>query len=169
MGWASCYLGRVARLEGGLAGATALLEQSLPGLLHRQALEGVSIARQTLSRVAWARGDAATARAQLHASLQNWRVRGESRHLADCFEALAMVAAGTGEPERAARLLGTAAALREAIGAPHWPVEEPEYQAIAAATRAALGDAAFAAAWAAGRATPSERVVAEELMATAAR
>jgi hypothetical protein len=53
--------------------------------------------------------------------------------------------------QRAARLFGAAAALREAIGAPLPPVEHAAYDRSVAALRAALPEAAFAAAWAEGR------------------
>ncbi len=69
----------------------------------------------------------------------------------------------TGQPESAARLLGAAEAVRQAIGARLPPVERADYEATVQATRAALGDEAFAAARAAGLALTLEQVVAEAL------
>ena len=73
----------------------------------------------------------------------------------------ASLAAACGEPERAARLFGAAAALAEVIGfAPAWP-ERGAHERGAATARAALGDAAFDAAFLPGRRLSRERVQAE--------
>jgi hypothetical protein len=53
--------------------------------------------------------------------------------------------------------------LRQTIGAPIAPVDRPGHAAAAAAARAGLGEAAFEAAHAAGRALPPERAIAEAL------
>jgi hypothetical protein len=49
------------------------------------------------------------------------------------------------------RLIARAAALREAGGFPIIPIERPEVERAVASARAALGEAAFAAAWEEGR------------------
>ncbi len=59
----------------------------------------------------------------------------------------------------AARLWGTAEALREAIGALMHPVYRTEYEQAVAAARTELGEEAFAAAWAEGRTAPVEQVI----------
>ena len=61
-----------------------------------------------------------------------------------------------GQPERAVRLYAAAEALREAIRLPAAPADRCDYEAIPAA-RATLGEEAFAAAWAAGRAMSPEQ------------
>ena len=76
------------------------------------------------------------------------------------LENLAYVALGQGEPERAARLLGAAAALRAARWTPILPVDRPEHEDQVARTRAALGEPAFTAAWVAGRAMTLEDALA---------
>ncbi|MGH8104339.1 MAG: hypothetical protein ACREJQ_07455, partial [bacterium] len=53
-----------------------------------------------------------------------------------------------------AKLLGAADALREAIGSPLPPSERADHDRTLAAVCSALGDAAFTAAFAAGRALP---------------
>src|SRR5437868_6685312 len=67
---------------------------------------------------------------------------------------LAAVAGAQGQHERAARLLGAAAAARERLGAGLSESGRPLHERARAAARAALGDKAWAAAWAAGRALP---------------
>jgi non-specific serine/threonine protein kinase len=80
-----------------------------------------------------------------------------------CLLGLAALAAQEGGPERAARLWGAAAALREAHGL-HLPaLLRARSEGYAAAARAQVGEAAFAAAWAAGRAMTLEQAVADAL------
>jgi hypothetical protein len=69
-----------------------------------------------------------------------------------------------GRPERAAQLFAAAEALRQGIHDPRpWvdPIDTCD-QAVAA-TRTALGEDRFAAAWAAGRAMSPEKVLDEAL------
>ena len=71
-----------------------------------------------------------------------------------CLEGLVRVAAAQGKMERAARLSGAAAALREDMGWPIPPVKRGEHDRTVAAARGAPGEEAFTAAWAAGCAAP---------------
>jgi hypothetical protein len=57
------------------------------------------------------------------------------------------------------QLCGAAAALREALGAPLAPNRREEWERELGAARAALGEAAFAAAWAEGQALPLEDAI----------
>ena len=66
--------------------------------------------------------------------------------------------------ERAARLLGAAAALREGTGTPRPPIECTEFDRRLDAVRSALGEARFAAAWSAGRAMSAQQALAETLL-----
>ena len=73
------------------------------------------------------------------------------------------MAARQGQPVRAARMWGTASALRDAIGM-RLPLEEEErFAGPVSSTREVLGEGAFAAAWEEGRAQPFDQVVAEAL------
>jgi len=64
-----------------------------------------------------------------------------------------------GDGAQAARLVGSAEALREALKVPLPPVERPRYEQLVAAVRTSIGEAAFAAAWTAGREMTAERAV----------
>ena len=55
-----------------------------------------------------------------------------------------------GEPERAARLYGAAASLRDRLRAPAGPADRGAQDRIRAEVRAALGEQRFAAAWSEG-------------------
>jgi hypothetical protein len=85
--------------------------------------------------------------------------QGYSGHLLECLAALARVAAAEQQPARAARLFGVAAAYREAgsLDQPSAPSTADECQMAAA--RAALGEPAFAAAWAEGQAMTLDQAV----------
>jgi hypothetical protein len=78
------------------------------------------------------------------------------------LEHLASTAGAAGQGTRAARLLGAAAA-RETMGAPQPPDEQEDTEAAVAAERAALGEEAWAAAYAAGQALTLEQAIAEGL------
>jgi predicted ATPase/DNA-binding CsgD family transcriptional regulator len=79
------------------------------------------------------------------------------------IEELACVAVADA-PERATRLLGAAAALHHQIRI--WPnrATRRRVDAAVAAARAALGEDAFAAAWAAGEALPQQDMIAEAML-----
>src|SRR5262249_18105533 len=90
--------------------------------------------------------------------------------LPDLLEGLAEVAALAGTapgPERAARLLGAAEALRATGGSPSPAGAEAERERALAALRAQLGEAAFSAAFQAGRSMTIEAIVAAALAADA--
>jgi hypothetical protein len=99
-------------------------------------------------------------------SLALYREVGNEDGIAYCLAGLAGVAGAEGQPERAARLLGAAEALLEATGVRLIAADRAEYDRNVAAVRAQLDEAAFAAAWAEGRAMAAddwEQVVAYAL------
>jgi hypothetical protein len=73
------------------------------------------------------------------------------------------VADSAGAVWRAARLFGAAAALREAIGAPMPPSEHEAYRRRVCRAREMLGEAAFDAARAEGRAMTPDQAIAYAL------
>jgi non-specific serine/threonine protein kinase len=101
--------------------------------------------------VAREQGDHARAAALLQESLALRRQAGHKRGIARCLEGLAGVGGARGHAERAARLYGAAAALRQAIGVPLPPTDRAVHERGLAAARARLGEAAFGISWAAGQ------------------
>ncbi len=71
--------------------------------------------------------------------------------IADVLAGFAGIIGVTGQPERAARLLGAWDATLERLGAVPQPVNRPEHERNIAAVRAQLAPATFEAAWAEGR------------------
>src|SRR5262249_24552660 len=112
-----------------------------------------------LGRVTYVQGQYGAARALFQESLAIFRELGNKHGIAASLEGLAEVVVAGGQPERAARLFGAAEGLREAIGAPLLPAERAEHDRSIAAACTALGEEAFAAAWAEGRALSLEGAV----------
>ena len=107
-------------------------------------------------------GDYTTARALYVRSLTLASKVGDNRDMAPYLEGLGDVVAAQGETTWAARLWGSAEALRERMETPVWPIEYARYERRVAAARASLGEKAFAAAWAEGRGmTPEQAIVAQ--------
>ena len=119
-----------------------------------------------LGTVADAQGDTVAARRMLRESLLLFGEQGHRRDVALCLERLAGMDAGQGMADRAARVLGAAEQLREAIGAPLLPLDTPLYRALWQLSLAHLDDAAFATAWAEGQAMTLEQAVAYALETT---
>jgi predicted ATPase len=81
--------------------------------------------------------------------------------IASTFEGIATTLASAGDAHRAARILGAAGALRRTIGSPIFPTERADYDATVEATRATLGEGAFAAEWQIGETMTIERTLQE--------
>jgi tetratricopeptide (TPR) repeat protein len=156
-------LGDLARLQGDVSVARAHYEQALQ--LSRQIGEKRAVAHSLhgLGLLAQSQGDRQAARAFHEESLTVFREIRHGSGMMGCLEGLAVVAGAQGEWERAARLFGAAKALRRAMAAPLSARECTEVDRHLTAVRVALGEAAFAAAWAAGRALTLERAIAEAL------
>src|SRR5205085_680215 len=109
------------------------------------------------------RGDAQQAAAMARESLGLLRSSGSRWYVAEALELLGAVASLRGQAQDAARLWGTAEALREATGAPIPRSNRNLYERSLANARAALDQAAFAAAWAEGRRLTLEQAIDEAL------
>ncbi|MFD5557125.1 BTAD domain-containing putative transcriptional regulator [Streptomyces sp. NPDC127068] len=117
---------------------------------------GVALVLAELGFVAQARGDARAAGALHREGLGLARGLGDPRAIALALEGLAGAGLVAGEGERAAVLLGAAAAARDSVGAPLPPAERGDVDRIAAGARAAVGGAVFDLAFARGAALPAD-------------
>ena len=90
---------------------------------------------------------------------------GERRGMAECVEALALVARAD-DPTRATVLLGAATALRDSIGAPLPAGDRAVQDGVVAGLRAELGEASFDVAWQRGRLLEVDDIVAVALAET---
>jgi predicted ATPase/class 3 adenylate cyclase len=112
-----------------------------------------------LAAVAREEGDPHTTHRLLAEGLNVAREAQDDAGLARALEGFAALALTRQQAERAARLLGTAEAIRESSNSPRPPIAREEYENTVSTVRAALGEAAFAAAWAAGQAMSLEEAV----------
>lgn len=155
--------GLAAYERGEWARAAVLLEQALAIHRARRELDSMGLCLWLLGVVALHQANPIGATERLREAVSVAQTLGNQDGLAYVLESLAWAAALVGRRERAARLLGAAAAQREALGQTRWPHFREEVEAEVAAARAALGEAAWAAAFTAGRALTLEEVLAEAL------
>ena len=120
----------------------------------------IATALHGLGEVRYHQGDYGRAAANLRECLVRYRDVGFKLNAADSLDLLAQIACARGRAEGAVRLFGAAAAMREAVGATRSPNKRAESDLAASAARAALGDDAFAAAWAEGGAMDLDQAVA---------
>jgi ATP/maltotriose-dependent transcriptional regulator MalT len=155
-------LGVTAYERGAMAQAADRFEAALDSFRTHGNAYGMGYSLMNLARVARERGDYARAGVLCAESLALRWEQGDKVGIAGCLRGLASVAVAARQYERAARLWGAAESLREAIGAPP-PRHHPRQQQAIAEARGGLGEAEFAAAWAAGGALPLAEAVAEAL------
>ena len=159
---AQCLSGQLALSQSDLATAHAEVEQSV--LLYKEMghRHGSAESLAVLGKVLAVEGDYAAARRQYEESLAISGELGEKWMIARGLVGLGEVVAAEHKLAWAAQLWGAADALRDAIGVPIPPVELTEYERSLSATRVHLGERAFAAAWAKGRAiTPRQALAAQ--------
>jgi predicted ATPase/DNA-binding CsgD family transcriptional regulator/Tfp pilus assembly protein PilF len=163
-------LGDVARYQGDHQQAMAYLQECLSMCEELGDKRLTTMTLNILGLLARWQGDFARS-AGLHTeSLALSRELGEKLCIAQGLEGLAGVYGMQKYPERAARLLGAAEAMRESINAPLPPSDRADYDRTVDTTRAQLDEAAFAVAWAEGRTMTVEQVLAargQPLMPTA--
>jgi predicted ATPase/DNA-binding SARP family transcriptional activator len=153
-------LGVVALYRGEHAAAAEQLEQSRALSAEVGFREGVAWALHELGLLALRRGDQ-DAEPLLRQALEIHRDLGDRWRLATVLDdlAAAAIAARPSRPAQAARLLGAAQQVRDAIGTTVAPCERADHARTQTAARAALGDAAFADLARAGAAASLDSVV----------
>jgi ATP/maltotriose-dependent transcriptional regulator MalT len=154
------HLAIVAYGQGDLARAATAGAEALRLARSREDTWAAGVALRCLGLTACERGDFAAAAAHLIDALAIDLAQGNRDSIAHLYASFAVLAAGREQRDEASRLLGAAEALREVIGAALPLPERATFERAAVAARSALGDDAFAAAWAAGRALSQEEAVA---------
>jgi tetratricopeptide (TPR) repeat protein len=157
--WSLRALADAVRGQGDLGRARTLLEESLALSRSKEHAWGIARTLASLGNVACEAGAYARASRLYEESLElGGRRMGLNHTILVCLEGLARVAVAQGRMERAARLCETAAALREDRGWPLPPAKHAEHDRTMAAAHGALGEEAFAAAWARGHALSLEAI-----------
>lgn len=155
--WAQISLGAIARYQGAADRASALLADSRALAEQLGFREGIAWSLEQLGLLALDRADPDAASLfrgslEIHHELRDkWRT-------CSLLDDLAAVALSKGQPDEAASLLGTAEALRQAIGTVVPPCERPLRGQTMAGARSALGDDGFDAAWQRGTLAPVDDV-----------
>lgn len=153
-------LAKVARDQGDYLRARALAEESL-ALARAQGIRRVFA--QVLLTLGWLEQqlvESLPTAARFLESLALCQEVGDRLGILECLEGIASVAAVRGHAAWATRLLGAAAALREAIGVRVATTDRPRSERLLAMVRAQLDSAIFSAAWEAGCALSLDSAIA---------
>jgi ATP/maltotriose-dependent transcriptional regulator MalT len=153
------YLGYYALWDNDLDGAECMAREGLSMLRELGDFDSLMFAQQLLAQIELERKRYQEANAHFCECLDYLGSR-QAMGAAECLEGLAGVAAETGLPARAARLLGGAASLRERADTPLPPPRRERYDRTVGAARKGLSDEAFEAALAEGRSWPLEQAIA---------
>jgi non-specific serine/threonine protein kinase len=152
-------LGELARIRGDSDAARALYQEALE-MIGESTSAGRGLTLCNLGQMSLAADDFRAARGFYLESLTTSAKLGARVTVAYALEGLAGVGVFHGQPERAGQLLGAAEALRKVINAPIESIELSLYERTVAAVRAALGEPAYAGAWAKGREMTFEEAIA---------
>jgi predicted ATPase/DNA-binding CsgD family transcriptional regulator len=159
---AQCLLGQLALGQGDLATAHNEVEESVVLYKEMGHRHGTAESLSAFGKVLAAEGDYPAAQELYEESLALLGELGERWMIARGLVGLGEVVAAGHKLAWAAQLWGAADTLRDALGIPIPPVELTEYERSLSATRVHLGERAFAAAWAQGRAmTPQQALAAQ--------
>ena len=157
--WSLNHQGDVARQQGDRVAARSLFEQSLAAFRGLDDPWGMAGTLADLGSLVCETGDRSAAQAWYAESLGIFRELGHKRGVARLLECFAGAAAAGSEPARALRLAGSAAALRQTLGAPLSPPEHARLEKSLETARQALTGAASASSWMEGWAMPLDQAV----------
>jgi hypothetical protein len=156
-------LGLAAHIAAEYATARAYYEQSLALRRALGDLEGIARSTHFLGLVAYRESDFAAARALYRNALTVHRELNHPQGLLILLGEFTALAAALQQPARAARLAGASAMVSASSQVVAIPLAEAVLQEGVEQARRALGEAAFAAAWAEGRALSLEEAIEEAL------
>jgi predicted ATPase/DNA-binding SARP family transcriptional activator len=157
----SMYLADIALAQGDDDRAEALYAESAAILRTRRNSISLPYPLRHLGYLALRRGQPRRATALCVESLQLNLAVSDQQGVAACLVGLAASAAATGQFERAARLLGHAEARLEALRSRLLPFDRQQHARVRHTAGEQLGEAAFDAALADGRASAIEQLLAE--------
>ena len=157
--WELDHQGDLAREQGNAAEARSLYEKSLATFRELGDRRGIAGTLADLGNLARDHADYPEAHSLYKESLrifQDLEHKGGIARLLECF---ACSAAAEQQPERALRLAGAAAALRQTLGAPLPRAEQTKLERGLEPARQSLTDSDSAAVWMEGWAKPLEKAV----------
>jgi tetratricopeptide (TPR) repeat protein len=157
--WVLNHQGDVLRGQGDLQNAALLYKQSLAAFRELDDRWGVAGSLADLGNLVREQGDFAASDALYRESLALFQDLGHKRGIARLLECFACSAAEQRQPERALKLAGVAAALRQTIGAPLTSSEQAKVEQSLAAARQKLNTATSRTVWLEGWVMPVEIAV----------
>jgi predicted ATPase len=157
--WSMNSQGDVFRDQGLHPAAAALYGQCLQLFRELGDPWGIASTLADLGGLATKEGAYDTASSFYRESVVIFRQLDHKRGIARLIECFACLSAAQHQSEHSLRLAGTAAALRQSIGAPLTSAEESKLEAAIEPAREALTENAGATAWLEGWATPAETAV----------
>jgi tetratricopeptide (TPR) repeat protein len=160
VGFSLNNLALAAYLDGDLEQASQRAEESVALFRGLHAEPSLAEVLVTVGRVKGAQGAAATARASLAEALDLAWATGPRLIVAAALEELGVQAVRQGQAQHGVHLLGAAAIIHQAMGAPARLADRPAIEGALAAARTALSNPAFTGAWVAGQTLPVEQIVA---------
>jgi predicted ATPase/DNA-binding SARP family transcriptional activator/DNA-binding CsgD family transcriptional regulator len=158
-------LGITVLVHGDPEQATELLEESRALFRDIGDSSNVAISLMYSALAALAQGDHERVQALSEESLKLLQKAEDRQHIADYLEIMAGGAGAQGQTHRAARLWGAAQALREDIGVPLQPEARKLLGPYLATARSSLGEVAWQARLAEGRAMMPEQAIEYALFA----
>lgn len=156
---ALAQLGHVARIQYDYTQAAAFFQESLALSREVGNTRLIAYCLRSLGTLALRQKDYERAAVLYKEGLTLCREVRDRWVIEECLEGLAGVACAQENYKQAARLFGSAEALREILGLRRLSADITAHDQLVSATRAGLGDAAFPAAWAEGRAMALERAI----------
>jgi len=161
--WSLNHQGDVARDLGDTAAARSFYEESLATFRELGDRWGIAGALADLGNLALEQRDYHAAHSQYRESLKIFQRLEHRRGVARLLECLACLAAAQLLPDRSLSLAGTAAALRQTLGAPLAPAEQVKLERSLEPARQALANTAGATAWLEGWVMPLEKAIDQAL------
>jgi predicted ATPase/serine/threonine protein kinase len=165
--WTLNYQGDLAREKTDLAAARIFFDQSLAAFRELRDGWGIASVLSDLASLSCDQGNDAEARRLYGESIRMFKELGHKRGIARALECLAASAAAQSNPRQSLHLAGAAAALRQRLGAPLRPTEQPGLEKALDFARRTLGNAAGVTAWMEGWAMPVDQAIREALDADA--
>jgi predicted ATPase/serine/threonine protein kinase len=161
--WTLDYQGDVARTRGEFAEAKSLYEQSMKIFRDLDDRWGIPSVLADLGNLAADQEDFSSAHALYRQSLTMFQELDHKRGVARLLDCFAYSAAAQLQKERALRLAGAAAALRQTIGVELSAAEQADFEMYIGAARQAMTSSESAEAWTEGWTMPVEQAIAYAL------